>query len=146
MGQGSVFYCVCHSVPRRGCGIEGVKHKGSVWEGGGLPTLPTPMPATDALNRQAVRILLECIIVLKAQIIVATFIALKLFQIRIYFSYLDDTLSHLLNCLKRERERPAAFQAIGLIAVSVQADINRDLPRIMDVIRASLPSKELPQK
>ena len=62
------------------------------------------------------------------------------------FSYLDDTLTHLLNCLKRERERPAAFQAIGLIAVSVQADINRDLARIMDVIRSSLPSKELPQK
>ncbi len=61
-------------------------------------------------------------------------------------SYLDETLSHLLNCLKRERERPLAFQAIGLIAVSVQADINRDLPRIMDVIRASLPSKELTQK
>ena len=64
----------------------------------------------------------------------------------INFSYLDDTLTHLLNCLKRERERPSAFQAIGLIAVSAQADINRDLPRIMDVIRASLPSKELPQK
>ena len=61
-------------------------------------------------------------------------------------SYLDDTLSHLLNCLKRERERPTAFQAIGLIAVSVQADINKDLPRIMDVTRASLPSRELPQK
>ncbi len=59
---------------------------------------------------------------------------------------MDDTLSYLLGCLKRERERPAAFQAIGLIAVSVQADINRHLPRIMDVIRAALPSKDMPQK
>ena len=61
-------------------------------------------------------------------------------------SYLPDTMLYLLSCLKRDRERSAAFQAIGLLAVSVQQDINPHLPRIMEVIRASLPSKDMPQK
>ncbi len=61
-------------------------------------------------------------------------------------SFLDETLTYLLGSLKNDRVRSAAFQAIGLISVSVQADIGRHLPRIMEVIRAALPSKDLPQK
>ena len=64
----------------------------------------------------------------------------------ICFSHADDTIIYLLGCLKRDKERSAAFQAIGLIAVAVQTDINHHLPRIMEVIRASLPSKDIPQK
>lgn len=68
------------------------------------------------------------------------------FNHHLLFSYLPDTMLYLLSCLKRERERSAAFQAIGLLAVSVQQDIAPHLPRLMEVIRASLPSRELPTK
>jgi len=61
-------------------------------------------------------------------------------------NYLDETLLYLLGSLRKDRERSAAFQAIGLLAVSVQQDINRHLPKIMEVIRAALPSKDMPQK
>ena len=60
--------------------------------------------------------------------------------------YLDDTMLYLLGALKRDRERAAAFQAVGLIAVAVQSDISRHMPKIMDFIRSSLPSKDIPQK
>jgi FKBP12-rapamycin complex-associated protein len=53
---------------------------------------------------------------------------------------------YMLTSLKRDRERSAAFQAIGLLAVSVQQDIKPHLPRIMEVIRSSLPNRDLPQK
>lgn len=62
------------------------------------------------------------------------------------FSNLDETMSYLYGCLRSDRVRSAAFQAIGLIAVSVGDSITRHLARIMDVIRASLPSKDLPVK
>ncbi|XP_013416422.1 serine/threonine-protein kinase mTOR-like [Lingula anatina] len=60
--------------------------------------------------------------------------------------YLGETMSYLLGCLKNQRERSAAFQAIGLIAVSVKSEIKRHLPKLMDVIRQSLPAKDLTQK
>jgi len=57
-------------------------------------------------------------------------------------------MTHLLSSLKRERERALAFQAIGLLAVSVELerDLNRHLRRIMDVIKTALPSRDIPQK
>ena len=61
-------------------------------------------------------------------------------------SYLDDSMTHLLGSLKRDKERSAAFTAIGLIAVAVQSDISKHVPRLMDVVRASLPSKDMSQK
>ena len=66
----------------------------------------------------------------------------------LFVSFLDDTMTHLLGSLRRERERSLAFQAIGLLAVSVELekDLNRHLPRIMEVIKAALPAKDLPQK
>ena len=61
-------------------------------------------------------------------------------------SYLDDTMIYLLGCLRRDRERSAAFQAIGLIAVAVQTDINRHLKTVMEVVRTSLPVKDASQR
>ena len=57
-------------------------------------------------------------------------------------------MSHLLASLKREREKSLAFQAIGLLAVSVELekDLKRHLPKIMEVIRTALPAKDMTQK
>ena len=61
-------------------------------------------------------------------------------------SYLDESMLYLLSCLRRDRERSAAFQAIGLLAISVHDGINKHLPKVMEFIRSSLPSKDMPQK
>ncbi|KAI5755082.1 hypothetical protein M8J77_013919 [Diaphorina citri] len=52
-------------------------------------------------------------------------------------------LLHLLNNLRgRDKDRPTAFTTIGLIAVAVGDSILPDLPKIFDIIKASLPTKE----
>lgn len=60
--------------------------------------------------------------------------------------YLDDTINFLLGSLKTTRDKTSTFQAIGLLAISVQDNIVRYLPGILEVIRASLPPKDLPAK
>ncbi|XP_046989267.1 serine/threonine-protein kinase mTOR isoform X1 [Schistocerca americana] len=62
-------------------------------------------------------------------------------------AHLNKTMLFLLGSLRtREKDRSAAFTTVGLIAVAVQEDIQSYLPKIMDVIRASLPSKDTPSK
>ncbi|XP_048250308.1 serine/threonine-protein kinase mTOR-like isoform X1 [Haliotis rufescens] len=61
-------------------------------------------------------------------------------------TYLQDTINFLLGTLKRERDRTQAFQAVGLLAISVQGEISQHLSRIMEVIRASLPPKDYSAK
>uniref|UniRef100_A0A0P4VNQ8 Serine/threonine-protein kinase TOR n=2 Tax=Scylla TaxID=6760 RepID=A0A0P4VNQ8_SCYOL len=62
-------------------------------------------------------------------------------------TYLSATMGYLLTCLRgRERERPAAFISLGLLAVAVGPAIKKYLPKIMDVIKASLPTKDTPSK
>ncbi|CAH1772250.1 unnamed protein product [Owenia fusiformis] len=81
------------------------------------------------------------------QSLLAVLPRLAAFQPQVFVkSYLGETMAYLLGCLKRERERSVAFQAIGLIAVSVHTDINRHLPKIMEVIKVSLPAKDMPTK
>ncbi|XP_064598762.1 serine/threonine-protein kinase mTOR-like [Liolophura sinensis] len=60
--------------------------------------------------------------------------------------YLIDTMNFLLIILKNSKEKTQAFQAVGLLAVSVQEEISSFLPRIMEVIKTSLPPKDLPLK
>jgi hypothetical protein len=55
--------------------------------------------------------------------------------------YLHDTVQHLRGCLRKDKERFSAFNAIGLIAVAVKEDIKPYLPSILDDIRSALPSK-----
>ena len=51
-------------------------------------------------------------------------------------------MQYLLSSLRgREKDRSTAFITIGLIAVAVEDDIKPYLPRIMEVIRVSLPAK-----
>ena len=53
-------------------------------------------------------------------------------------------MTHLLTCLRgRDKERPTAFVTLGLIAVAIGPGIKKQkyLPKIMEVIKASLPTK-----
>lgn len=52
-------------------------------------------------------------------------------------------MAYLLGSLRRERERYNVFNAIGLLAVAVKLDIKPYIPKIMEVIRSSLPAKDM---
>jgi len=59
-----------------------------------------------------------------------------------YGRHLNISMQYLLLSLRgREKDRSTAFTTIGLIAVAVEDDIKTYLPRIMEVIRVSLPAK-----
>ncbi|XP_077998557.1 serine/threonine-protein kinase mTOR-like [Glandiceps talaboti] len=60
--------------------------------------------------------------------------------------YLFDTMHYLLGSLKKDRERSSAFQAVGLLAVAVKTDISPHLHKILDIVKTSLPPKDLPAK
>jgi hypothetical protein len=60
--------------------------------------------------------------------------------------YLEESINFLLGTLKNLKDRTAGFQATGLMAISVQGNISKHLGRIMEVIRSSLPPKDLPVK
>ncbi|KAK2504284.1 hypothetical protein MC885_005935, partial [Smutsia gigantea] len=60
--------------------------------------------------------------------------------------YLQDTMNHVLSCVKKEKERTAAFQALGLLSVAVRSEFRVYLPRVLDIIRAALPPKDFAHK
>lgn len=61
--------------------------------------------------------------------------------------HLKPIISYLLNTLKgKERDKNMAFVTIGYIAVAVEKDIDKFIPRIMEVIKAALPMKDQPIK
>ncbi|XP_036113118.1 serine/threonine-protein kinase mTOR isoform X2 [Molossus molossus] len=60
--------------------------------------------------------------------------------------YLQDTMNHVLSCVKKEKERTAAFQALGLLSVAVRSEFKIYLPRVLDIIRAALPPKDFAHK
>jgi len=66
----------------------------------------------------------------------------------VYDSYLEDTMTYLLNALKaREKSSvSAAFLAIGLLAQAIGPNIRRHLPRISEAVRLSLPVKDASAK
>lgn len=55
-------------------------------------------------------------------------------------------MGHLLGCLKKEKERTAAFQALGLLVVAVRAEIQPYLTKILEIIKAALPPKDFAHK
>lgn len=68
---------------------------------------------------------------------------------RVHFlnSHLNSTLSYLLATVRgREKERTSAFITIGLISVAIEDDIKPFVPKIIEVIKLALPSKETPSK
>ncbi|XP_059807691.1 serine/threonine-protein kinase mTOR isoform X1 [Hypanus sabinus] len=60
--------------------------------------------------------------------------------------HLYESMNHLLACLKREKERAAAFQALGLLVVAVKTDLDPYMPRILDILKAALPPKDFAHK
>ncbi|MEE6485217.1 hypothetical protein FKM82_014211 [Ascaphus truei] len=60
--------------------------------------------------------------------------------------YLPDTMSHLLGCVRKEKERTVAFQALGLISVAVRSEIRTYLPKILEHIKSALPLKDFAHK
>jgi FKBP12-rapamycin complex-associated protein len=46
----------------------------------------------------------------------------------------------------KEKDRNIAFITLGFIAVAVEKDIEKYIPKIMEVIKSSLPQKETPNK
>lgn len=60
--------------------------------------------------------------------------------------YLPDTMNHVLSCVKKEKERTAAFQALGLLSVAVRAEFQVYLPKVLEIIKAALPLKDFAHK
>ncbi|XP_029141485.1 serine/threonine-protein kinase mTOR [Protobothrops mucrosquamatus] len=56
--------------------------------------------------------------------------------------YLPDTMSHVLSCVKKEKERTAAFQALGLLSVAVRSEFQVYLPKVLEIIKGALPLKD----
>ena len=67
-------------------------------------------------------------------------------SIRSTDQYLSDTMGYLLACLKKEKERTAAFQALGLLVVAVRTEIQPYLTKILEIIKAALPPKDFAHK
>ena len=60
-------------------------------------------------------------------------------------SYLSEGVGYLQSCLKKEREKAAAFRAMGLM-VYVLKD-RMDLEPVLATVKSSLPTgKEVPSK
>jgi len=55
-------------------------------------------------------------------------------------------MGYLLGCLKKEKERTAAFQALGLLVVAVRTEIQPYLSKILEIIKAALPPKDFAHK
>ncbi|KAJ6656782.1 hypothetical protein lerEdw1_003113 [Lerista edwardsae] len=60
--------------------------------------------------------------------------------------YLPDTMNHVLSCVKKEKERTAAFQALGLLSVAVRSEFQVYLPKVLEIIKAALPLKDFAHK
>ncbi|XP_077105803.1 serine/threonine-protein kinase mTOR isoform X2 [Ranitomeya variabilis] len=60
--------------------------------------------------------------------------------------YLPETMSHLLSCVRKEKERTVAFQALGLISVAVRSEIRCYLPKILEHVKSALPPKDFAHK
>ncbi|KAM4652055.1 serine/threonine-protein kinase mTOR [Discoglossus pictus] len=60
--------------------------------------------------------------------------------------YLPDTMSHLLSCVRKEKERTVTFLALGLIAVAVRSEIRIYLPKILEHVKSALPPKDFAHK
>lgn len=59
-----------------------------------------------------------------------------------FFSHLNSSMGYLLTTLRlKDKDRASAFITIGLIAVAVEEHIQPYLPKIMEFIRASLPTR-----
>ncbi|XP_065891468.1 serine/threonine-protein kinase mTOR-like isoform X2 [Dysidea avara] len=55
-------------------------------------------------------------------------------------SYLDVTMTYLLGCLRKDREKFSALHAVGIMALAVRNKVFPHIDPILNVIKSSLPS------
>ncbi|XP_068617992.1 serine/threonine-protein kinase mTor-like [Battus philenor] len=61
--------------------------------------------------------------------------------------HLKSTINHLITFLRgRDKEKAMAFTTLGLVCVAVEGDIQIYLNRIIEIIRLTLPVKDVPKK
>lgn len=61
--------------------------------------------------------------------------------------YLSSTMHYLLSALRsREKDKNMAFTTLGLMAAAIEHDIKAYIPRIMDVIKQTLPVRDTQTK
>ncbi|CAH2044014.1 unnamed protein product, partial [Iphiclides podalirius] len=61
--------------------------------------------------------------------------------------HLKSTINHLITFLRgREKEKAMAFTTLGLVCVAVESDIQIYLGRIIEIIKLTLPVKDVPKK
>ncbi|XP_045451535.1 serine/threonine-protein kinase Tor-like [Melitaea cinxia] len=61
--------------------------------------------------------------------------------------HLKSTINHLITFLRgREKEKAMAFTTLGLICVTMEDDIQQYLSRIIEIIKVTLPMKDLSKK
>ncbi|CAG9564543.1 unnamed protein product [Danaus chrysippus] len=61
--------------------------------------------------------------------------------------HLKSTINHLITFLRgREREKAMAFTTLGLICIAVEDEIQQYLSRIIEIIKLTLPLKDVPKK
>ena len=65
----------------------------------------------------------------------------KLDTVDFVHTYFSTSLNYLLNQLKKEKERPIAFTAIGKISLVVGSSIGAYLDAIISAIKESLIAK-----
>lgn len=61
--------------------------------------------------------------------------------------HLSSVMQYLLSLLRgREKDRNMAFTTLGLIAAAIEDDIKNYIPRIMDVVKLALPTRDTPSR
>lgn len=61
--------------------------------------------------------------------------------------HLKSTINHLITFLHgREKEKTMAFTTLGLICVAVESEVQQYMPRIIEIIKLTLPTRETPKK
>lgn len=61
-----------------------------------------------------------------------------------YYRYLSSAMTYLLTCLQRkDKDRQLALVTVGYIAVCVEGDIAKYLPKIIEFVRTTLPHNKV---
>uniref|UniRef100_A0A8C5WSQ4 Serine/threonine-protein kinase TOR n=1 Tax=Laticauda laticaudata TaxID=8630 RepID=A0A8C5WSQ4_LATLA len=63
-----------------------------------------------------------------------------------FYSSSSTAVGHVLSCVKKEKERTAAFQALGLLSVAVRSEFQVYLPKVLEIIKGALPLKDFTHK
>ena len=59
------------------------------------------------------------------------------FKFLLFFSYMSGCVDFLMSCLKKERERPVAFRAVGQMVLVLKDRM--DLQPVIQMVKTNLP-------